>query len=256
MEFILLLLLIVAIVISIWSIKSYNKLQSSKQSIVEQASNINVSLQKRRDLASRIIDIAQGFGDHEKLTHMQVSSNSSSENLSALSQSYPQLKANETYLKLMSQLEDLENTISDRRVSYNRSVNRYNSFRSNFPTMLVASKLNFEAAPYYEADNEESLQQLAVFLRDDSQAVKELINASGSKLKKTAHSLSNNTKKHLTDMKNSETVQSVWSKGEDIINESKNKFSEATNKESETNKLNESSSDTTNPDPLENKKTD
>lgn len=229
MEFVFLLLVIV-LAVAIWAIKTYNKLQSAKQSIIEQASNINVSLKKRLDLASRIIDIAQGFGDHEKLTHMQVSANSSSENLLALSQSFPELKANETFLKSMSQLEELENNISTRRESYNKSVNAYNSYRSSFPTMLVANKLNFEVAPYYDPDNEQSLHQLATFSRDDSAAVQELINLSSEKLKNSANNLSNSTKKHLTDIKNSSAVQSALTKGEavlsDALNESKKKIDE------------------------------
>lgn len=245
MEFVFFLLVIVAAT-AIWAIKTYNKLQSAKQSIIEQASNINVSLKKRLDLASRIIDIAQGFGDHEKLTHMQVSANSSSENLLALSQSFPELKANETFIKSMSQLEELENNISTRRESYNKSVNAYNSYRSSFPTMLVANKLNFEVAPYYDSDNEQSLQQIATFSRDDSAAVQELISLSSEKLKNSASNLSNSTKKHLTDIKNSSTVQSALSKGEavlsDAINESKKKIDELSAKKNSTSAQPESSS--------------
>lgn len=234
----LFLLVGVAIVLAVWAIKTYNKLQSAKQSIIEQASNINISLQKRRDLASRVMEIAQGFGDHEKLTHMQVSANSSAENLSALSQSFPELKANETFLKLMNQLELLENNISDKRESYNNTVKFYNSYRSAFPTMLIANKLNFEVAPYYDADNEDSLHQLATFMRDDSAAVQDLINASGAKLKQSASTLTSSAKQQLSDVKNSDAVQSALHQGEvaikNTITASKKKIDELSAKDDAT----------------------
>ena len=203
-------------VIIIWSIKTYNKLQSGKQSIIEQASNMQVSLQKRRDLASRVLDIAQGFGDHEKLTHLKISSNhdASTESLAALSQSFPELKANETYLQLMKQLEELENNISDKRESYNGTVKVYNSYRSSFPTMLVANKLNFEPAPYYDAANEDSLSQLATFTRDDAAAVKSLINASSKSIKKSANSLKDSASNRIEGAINSEIVKSAVTQGD------------------------------------------
>lgn len=171
------LTVIVIIAILIWAVKSYNILQADKQAIIEQASNIQVAQQKRRDLATRVLEIAKGFGDHEKLTHLKISSNqeASVNSLAALSQSFPQLKANETYVQLMRQLEDLENDIANKREAYNATVKRYNCYRSSFPNMLVANQLNFEAAPYYNADNKDSLDNLATFTRDDAAAVKQPI---------------------------------------------------------------------------------
>ena len=204
MDFIV-LLFIIAIGFVFWGITTYNRLQSQKQEIIEQSSNIQVSQKKRTDLAARVIDIAKGVGDHEKLTHLQVSSAqaASIENLSALSQSFPELKANETYLKLMEQLHELESNISDKRESYNKSVKNYNSYRSSFPTMLVANKLNFEAASYYDANDEESLNNIATFSRDDSEAVKALIESSTDSIKRSSKKIKDSASTHLKDMKDS-----------------------------------------------------
>ena len=212
-------LIIILVVAVVWAIQTYNKLQSSKQNIIEQASNMQISLQKRRDLASRILDIAQGFGDHEKVTHLKISSNqtASIESLSALGQSFPELKANETYLQLMKQLEELENNISNKRESYNRSVKSYNSYRSNFPTMLVAQKLNFEAAPYYDAGSEDMLSTLATFTRDDSAAVQHLISSTSSSLLKSANELKESASKQLEQAKNSEAMKTVVAKSDAVI---------------------------------------
>jgi len=67
MAFTMTILILAIIAALIWAVKTYNSLQASKQSIIEEASNMQVSMQKRRDLASRVLHIAQGFGDHEKL---------------------------------------------------------------------------------------------------------------------------------------------------------------------------------------------
>ncbi|MCL1077089.1 LemA family protein [Parashewanella spongiae] len=202
MDFIV-LLFIIAIGFAFWGITTYNKLQAQKQEIIEQSSNIQVSQKKRTDLASRIIDIAKGVGDHEKLTHLQVSSaqTASIENLSALSQSFPELKANETYLKLMDQLHDLENSISERRESYNKSVKNYNSFRSSFPTMLVANKLSFEAASYYDSNDEESLNNIATFSRDDSEAVRAIIESSTNSIKRSTQKIADSASSQIKELK-------------------------------------------------------
>lgn len=216
---IILILFVLFCAFAIWSIFTYNSLQSKKQSLVEQASNIQVSLQKRRDLASRVIDIAQGFGDHEKLTHLKISADqqASTQSLAALSQSFPELKANETYSKLMKQLEDLEDNIAAKRETYNKHVNIYNSYRSSFPTMLVANKLSFDSAPYYNADNEDTLSSLAIFNRDDSEAVKNLINTSSQTLKSSAKYLKASATTHIENAKQSETFKSVVDQGDIAI---------------------------------------
>ncbi|MDN5891782.1 MAG: hypothetical protein L0H51_06415, partial [Psychrobacter sp.] len=65
------LIIIVAIVVAIliWVAKTYNRLQTDMQSIREQLSNLQAALKKRVDLANQVIDIAQGYGEHEKLAH-------------------------------------------------------------------------------------------------------------------------------------------------------------------------------------------
>jgi len=226
---------VVLFIIVMWVIKTYNKLQSGKQVIVEKSSNIQVSLQKRRDLAARIIDIAKGFSDHEKVTHMKVSA--STENLSALAQHYPELKANETYLKLMQQLEVLENGISNKRESYNNSSKEYNVFRSSFPAMLVAGKLKFEASPYYDANDEESLSKLASFSRDDAEAVQELISSSKESLKSSATNFKNSAASQFDEVKNSDAVKSAIVEGQKssskIISAVKKKTDELTHSKAE-----------------------
>jgi LemA protein len=177
--------------------------------IVEFASNIQVAMQKRRDLASRVIDIAAGFSDHEKLIHIKVSSDQSIASLSALGQNFPELKANQTYLHLMRQLEELETYISKKRELYNGAARAYNTYRSSFPALLIANKVKFDPAPYYDAGNEESLNNLAVFARDDIEMVQNLLSASTESLKKSAVNLKTSATNKLNEVKKGGSVQPV-----------------------------------------------
>lgn len=180
MEF-LLLLLVLAAVIALWVVSQYNKLQAAMQSIRESLSNLQASMKKRVDLANQIIDIASGYGEHEKLTYVSLSNNieGAMERVSALAQNYPQLRANETYQTLMGQLERLEQTIFERREHYNQRVKAYNVMRNSFPTVLVASKLNFDTAPYFDIDDAESLEKVKLFERDDTEALRLALNKGG-----------------------------------------------------------------------------
>ncbi len=180
MEFLVFLLLLVAAV-AIWAVLQYNKLQAAMQAIRESLSNLQASMKKRVDLANQVIDIASGYGEHEKLTHVSLSNNieGTIERVSALAQNYPQLRANETYQKLMEQLERLEQTIFERREHYNRQVRSYNVSRNAFPTVLIASKLNFDAAPYFDLDDPASLSKVKMFERDDSEALRNAFNKGG-----------------------------------------------------------------------------
>jgi LemA protein len=180
MEFLLLLMVLVA-VIAVWVVLQYNKLQAAMQSIREALSNLQASMKKRVDLANQIIDIASGYGEHEKLTYVSLSNNieGAMERVSALAQNYPQLRANETYQTLMGQLERLEQTIFERREHYNQRVKGYNVMRNSFPTVLVASKLNFDTAPYFDLDDAGSLEKVKLFERDDSEALRHALNKGG-----------------------------------------------------------------------------
>ncbi|WP_462379792.1 LemA family protein [Pseudomonas sp. Marseille-QA0892] len=180
MEF-LFLLIVIAAAIAVWVVLQYNKLQAAMQAIREALSNLQASMKKRVDLANQVIDIAAGYGEHEKLTYVSLSNNieGAMERVSALAQNYPQLRANETYQALMQQLERLEQTIFERREHYNQRVRSYNVMRNGFPTVLVANKLNFDTAPYFDIDDAETLEKVKMFERDDSEALRLALNKGG-----------------------------------------------------------------------------
>ncbi len=174
------------------------------QAIRENLSNLQASLKKRVDLANQIIDIASGYGDHEKLTHLSLSANQGSiENVLSLAQNYPELKANSTYQQLMAQLESIEESILERREAYNARVKDYNSYRNSFPPVLIASKLSFDTAPYFDINDEDFSNKVSVFNRDDSAALQEVILSGANSVKKSAISVkqSASTVKNIVEEK-------------------------------------------------------
>jgi len=185
MDFLWLIFLIL-LMVAVWAIFQYNKLQRAMQVIREAWSNLQAAMKKRVDLANQIIDIASGYGEHEKLTHVTLSNNieGAIDRVAMLAQNYPQLRANETYQQLMGQLEKLEESILSRRENYNSQVRIYNSMRNAFPTVLIASKLKFDVVPYFEIDDAESLEKIKLFERDDSQALRMALNQGGNTVKR------------------------------------------------------------------------
>lgn len=108
------------------------------------------------------------------------------ENIFSLAQSYPELKANTTYQQLMNQLENIEQSILDRRESYNARVKEYNSYRNSFPPVLIASKLSFAIAPYFDIEDPDFSSKVKVFQRDDSAALQDAISSGADSVKKSA----------------------------------------------------------------------
>lgn len=168
-------LLIILAAIVLWLVKVYNTLQSSMQNIREGFSNLQAGLKKRQQLSGQIIEIASGYLAHEQITQLKVAQTKNTQQLVAMAQSFPELKADATYQKLMGQLETLENDILARRESYNNRVKQFNSYRNSFPAVLVAQKLSFGTVDYFDSDDEKFDAQAQNFARDDTAGLQEII---------------------------------------------------------------------------------
>lgn len=176
-------LLVILIVIVLWLVKVYNKLQSSMQNIREGFSNLQAGLKKRQQLSGQIIEIASGYLEHEQVTQLRVTQSQNTQQLAAMAQNFPQLRADATYQKLMGQLETLENDILARRENYNNRVKQFNSYRNSFPAVLVAQKLSFGTVDYFDSDDEKFDAQVQNFARDDSAVLQEIIGSSAKAVK-------------------------------------------------------------------------
>ena len=166
-----LLLLLVLYVIGV-----YNKLVNAKNKVENQFSQIDIQLKRRTDLIPNLVETVKGYAKHEKgtLTEVIVARNkavsadtvnekikANSEltgaisKLFALSESYPELKANENFLSLQNDLKDTEDKITYARQFYNDSAMGFNNLVEMFPSNIVANMFKFKKFEYFKIDEKE-----------------------------------------------------------------------------------------------------
>lgn len=158
---IIVLAIIVILVISV--IVSYNGLVKYRNWVQESWSQIDVQLKRRHDLIPNLVNTVKGYAKHERETlekvvqmRSQLVQGSAQERVEAdnqiegalksvfaLSESYPDLKANQNFLSLQEELTTTENKVSYSRQLYNKTVADYNIKRESFPTSMIASMFNF-----------------------------------------------------------------------------------------------------------------
>lgn len=171
------ILVVVAIAI-VWLIATYNGLIKSKNRVDEAFSDIDVQLKRRYDLIPNLIETVKGYTKHESETLQKVTEartaamnvndnkdatmaqkgeaenmlSSTLKSIFALSESYPDLKANQNFLKLQDELSDTENKIQASRRFYNGNVRDFNTKIQVFPTNIVNGMLGFKKYEFFEAD--------------------------------------------------------------------------------------------------------
>lgn len=178
----IILLIIIALV---WLFVAYNKLRHLAENVKQKQANIYATIKKRHDIAQRLSDIASSYGDHEKLAHLTITESDAGVasvaasdtsriigNVHMMANRFPDLKANSTYQQLMVQLDEIENSVLQRREAYNGAVQVYNSTRGSIPHLFYANKLGFVEAQYFEVD-ESGLDQLASFKTDDGKILRD-----------------------------------------------------------------------------------
>jgi len=170
MEFILVILALFA-VLAIALIVVYNGLVSKRQRCNQAFADIDVQLKQRRNLIPNLVETVKGYAAHEGETLEAViqarqgaaSAQSQAEmaqaegiltatlgKLFALSEAYPDLKANQNFMQLQEELSVIEDKISAARRFYNSAVQDYNTAREQFPGALVAGQFNFEPRDFFD----------------------------------------------------------------------------------------------------------
>lgn len=169
------IVLIVVGLIALYVISTYNTLVRLRNRVKDQWAQIEVQLKRRFDLIPNIVETVKGYAKHESDTlkgviearnkfnvastpeqEMQASNmlTGAVRQLFALSESYPELKADTNFLKLQSNLEDTENKISSARQFYNDTVLTLNDKVEMFPSNLIAKMFGFKKEAFFEAEEE------------------------------------------------------------------------------------------------------
>ena len=171
MSFIITIAVIVVIVLFVISV--YNSLVRARMQTQEAWSQIDVQLKRRNDLLPNLIETVKGYGKYEqatleKVTQLRASASSPADAMKAsdaltrqisgifaVAESYPDLKANENYLKLQEELTNTENKISYSRQLYNSVAGNYNVKLQAFPSNVIAGMFAFRPADFLSTPEEE-----------------------------------------------------------------------------------------------------
>ena len=176
------ILVAVVALFSLTSCSTYNNMVTLDEATKTAWSNVETQYQRRADLIPNLVSTVKGYASHEESTLQAVieaRSKATSVNLSmeeltpekiaeyqkaqsavssalgrliAISENYPDLKANQNFLELQAQLEGTENRITVARKEFNTAVQSYNTSVRVFPANIIAMIFGFEQKPYYEAD--------------------------------------------------------------------------------------------------------
>ncbi|MEX0836094.1 MAG: LemA family protein [Nitriliruptor sp.] len=162
------ILLLVVFVVAI-----YNRLVRARVRVDEAWAQIDTQLQRRHDLIPNLVETVKGYASHERETFEQVTAAraraisttgpadlAEAENgltqalgrLMAISENYPDLKADANFRQLQEELAHTENMVAGSRGHYNASVRAYDEQRQVFPSSVIAGMLNFEGREYFEVE--------------------------------------------------------------------------------------------------------
>ena len=176
-------------------IKQYNLLQKLTVEIKAARANVIVAYEKKVAIVNQFTGLVNEYGDYEKLIQLNVSDNfidmaretsKAVQNITALANQLPDLKANTQYGKFLEAISENEVFISNKRETYNFQVKEYNSAIAQIPMVFVASLLGFKQAPFFDSNNEEAL---AEFSGADPEAIEDLAIKGTDKLKDTTNKI-------------------------------------------------------------------
>lgn len=165
----------VFVILGLIMIGPYNRLVGLEEEADKSLSNIDNQLQRRVDLIPNLVDTVKGYTKHEEKVFKDVSDarsklagantpqekaeangevNSALSRLIAISENYPDLKADKQFTGLRDELAGTENRIAVARKDYNDSINEYNQATRKFPSSIIAGLFNFDKKEYFQAKGE------------------------------------------------------------------------------------------------------
>ena len=174
--------LAVLALLAIWGVGCYNEMVTKEETVETSWGDVQTYYQRRADLIPNLVNTVKGYAEHENSTLQEViearakatqitidPTNATPEQLAAyqsaqgelsqalgrlmaISEAYPDLKANSNFRDLQAQLEGTENRIATARQNYNGAVKDFNTYVRRFPKNIIASMCGFEKKNYFEAD--------------------------------------------------------------------------------------------------------
>lgn len=168
------IILAVVVLIALYFISSYNSFVRRRNNVEEAFSTMDVYLKKRYDLIPNLVSTVKGYAKHEKETlqnviaarNMAISSKTPEEkianenalqgtlkNLFAVAESYPDLKADKSFINLQETLNKLEAEIANSRKYYNGVTKIYNVKVETFPSNIIAGMFKFSKKPLFEVED-------------------------------------------------------------------------------------------------------
>jgi len=164
----------VVVLAALLAIVSYNRFVSQKQLIKDSWANIDTELRRRYDLIPNLVETVRGYATHERevfenVTRARAAATAATgtpaaqaaaegplvaalRQLLAVAEAYPDLKANQNFLALQSELSNTEDRLQTARRFYNANVRRYNERVQQFPSTMIARTFHFEPEEYFEVD--------------------------------------------------------------------------------------------------------
>lgn len=168
---ILWIVLAIVVVLVLWAVATYNKLVKGQNKVEEAFSTMDVYMKKRYDLIPNMVETVKGYAKHESSTlenvisarNMAVKAQGIDEKISteqnfqsmlgplyAISEQYPDLKADKNFMNLQNELGNIETEIANARKYYNAIVLKFNNMVETFPSNLLAGMFHFMRKPMYE----------------------------------------------------------------------------------------------------------
>jgi LemA protein len=167
------IVVLIALVVGGMVMGRYNSIVRQNEQINNAWAQVKVVLQRRADLIPNLVETVKGYAAHEKEVFENVAAarsklagaatpaeaasanaglSSALGRLLAIAENYPQLKANENFIRLQDELAGTENRVAVERRAYNETVRGYNAYIKTFPNNILAGMFGFKQREYFEAD--------------------------------------------------------------------------------------------------------